>query len=249
MFNRIWSLCNRPSKSSLALVMSGLTMVVLVVVTGVDRPIATYASTLRESPVEVVFKSITDLGRGVWYLVPTGSLAILFLCAARKTKGKAISERLISKAHASAFIFISVAVSGLSVNLLKIIFGRLRPKWFLEEHRYGFTFFALHHESWSFPSGHAASAVAFAAAIYWLTPRARRVFLVPLITFVAMVALSRIVITMHFLSDVMAGTLVALVWTCCLHHYVFDRVARRRLAVGISGGIAMETNSRKARLK
>ena len=57
-----------------------------------------------------------------------------------------------------AFVFVSIAASGLTVNLLKIVFGRARPKLLLGSDDYVFGLFGFQADYWSFPSGHAASA-------------------------------------------------------------------------------------------
>ena len=57
-------------------------------------------------------------------------------------------------------------------------------------------------DSTSFPSGHAAAAFAAATAVGMLHPRLRR----PLLAMAAVVALSRVYLGVHYLSDVLLGT-------------------------------------------
>jgi undecaprenyl-diphosphatase len=59
-------------------------------------------------------------------------------------------------------------------------------------------------DSWSFPSGHATTAFAAAAAIAVLCPRARW----PALALAALIAVSRVFLGVHFWLDVIAGTLL-----------------------------------------
>jgi len=59
-------------------------------------------------------------------------------------------------------------------------------------------------DSWSFPSGHATTAFAAAAAIALLCPRARW----PALALAALIAVSRVFLGVHFWLDVIAGALL-----------------------------------------
>jgi membrane-associated phospholipid phosphatase len=132
-----------------------------------------------------------------------------------------------------AFLFAVVAVSGLTTDLLKVMIGRARPKLLFAAHLYGFDGFALRPDYWSFPSGHATTIIALAAALTILWPRHVLFYAF----FAAIVALGRVVVGAHYPSDVMAGAFIAVVTT----HYVavlFERAgidlaaAKRGIALG-----------------
>ncbi len=108
-----------------------------------------------------------------------------------------------------AFLFVSMAASGLVVDVLKIAFGRLRPKLLFSADLYGFTWFGRRSDHWSFPSGHTATIVALMTALWVLWPR----HLLFYILAAAIVAGSRVVVGAHYPSDVMAGALVAVATT------------------------------------
>lgn len=74
-------------------------------------------------------------------------------------------------------------------------------------------------ESASFPSGHASSAFAAAAALALFLPRRRW----PLVVAAALVGLSRIWLGVHYPTDVLAGALLGLAIG-----YLVGRVTRRR---------------------
>ena len=88
--------------------------------------------------------------------------------------------------------------------LLKVVFGRYRPELFLTQGLYGFSFFKAGYWFNSFPSGHAATAFGFLAAIGNVRPRWRW----PLLALATVIAASRVVMCAHFPADVMAGAVV-----------------------------------------
>lgn len=73
----------------------------------------------------------------------------------------------------------------------------------------------------SFPSAHAATSVAFFGVIYFLynkkikNKNERRVFLLLILFMVFLVGLSRLVLDVHFLSDVLVGYIVGLFGLYC----------------------------------
>lgn len=69
----------------------------------------------------------------------------------------------------------------------------------------------------SFPSGHSATAVALAIALSWIYPRGRWVFAV--LAFMA--CLQRLVSGAHFLSDIMAGSDIAVLVSLVFYRYTF----------------------------
>jgi membrane-associated phospholipid phosphatase len=80
----------------------------------------------------------------------------------------------------------------------------------------------------SFPSSHAAGAFALAMA---LTRRWRRLW--PAWFFAAaLVAMSRIYLNRHFLSDVVVGAMIGVGWAFALGKWVFDRAEKRTAAAG-----------------
>jgi len=100
----------------------------------------------------------------------------------------------------------SIAVSSAAVNLVaKPLAGRARPNRPSQE---GGPAAATRHvrmpRSRSFPSGHAASAVAFASGAARVLPQAG----LPLRTMAALVAYSRVHTGVHYPGDVLAGAVI-----------------------------------------
>lgn len=159
----------------------------------------------RESMITGVFRLITRAGESQWYLV--GGLAgwIVF----RKTSTHGSSGSLL--------LFSSVAASGITVNILKALLARARPKLYLENGFYGFDFFHIGYELNSFPSGHSATALSAASALAILFPRYRLLFYIAGF----LVASSRVVLAEHYPGDVIAGSVLGYLTTVILYNRFF----------------------------
>jgi membrane-associated phospholipid phosphatase len=104
------------------------------------------------------------------------------------------------------FVFLGVTLAGLACDLLKIVVGRSRPWVLFRNGAYDFSPLQLNADYQSFPSGHAACAVAAALTLAVVAPRYR----VQLLLAALLLALTRVVMVAHYLSDVVAGA--ALAW-------------------------------------
>jgi membrane-associated phospholipid phosphatase len=109
-------------------------------------------------------------------------------------------------ARTALFGLVCSVIAGITVNLLKFVIGRARPRLFLTEGDYGF--FPMNAE-WafnSFPSGHAQTVFTVATIVALAIPRTRY-----LCFFVAtLVALSRVMISVHFVSDIVFGSFLGI---------------------------------------
>jgi membrane-associated phospholipid phosphatase len=110
-------------------------------------------------------------------------------------------------------------------HLLKLLFERARPRW--EDP-------LLSLSSFSFPSGHTAGATAFYGflAAYALahvsSRRGRTSVLFGAAAMVVLVALSRMVLGVHYLSDVLAAVASTGIWLVLCLAVVHAAAARRR---------------------
>ncbi|CAM4377061.1 Acid phosphatase [Bordetella tumbae] len=102
---------------------------------------------------------------------------------------------------------------GLLNTAMKFTFQRIRP-----EHVHGY----VQEVGWSFPSGHASASMAvygFACylAVRMMPARWHRVCLVSGAMLIAAIGASRVLLQVHYLSDVMAGFALSLAWlSLCL---------------------------------
>lgn len=150
--------------------------------TAVDVAWNTLMGTIR-TPVLLDIAHVLDRTGGGWvatYLIPLVVIAALLL-----------ARRWRAAVFAAATMLISVAV----VQLLKSVFGRARPEDMLVLSDHG-----------SFPSGHTANAATLATLAVVLFPRLW-VVIVAVVWTLAM-ALSRTLVSVHWLSDTVGGMLV-----------------------------------------
>ncbi|MCD0501704.1 phosphatase PAP2 family protein [Bordetella petrii] len=103
---------------------------------------------------------------------------------------------------------IATGGAGALNQLLKHLFQRVRP-----EHVHGF----VNADGWSFPSGHASAALAVYGFGCYLLLRATRPrwhphCLAGAAILIAAIGVSRILLQVHYLSDVVAGFALSLMW-------------------------------------
>lgn len=207
-------------------VLVGFIIIINVLVSYIDLPLAIYMNNLDPGIVGF-FRRVTLLGDSKYYLIPL-ALLLPFLMAARQAILPGSARRVLTwGAGAITFMFASVAGSGLVADLIKIIVGRTRPTMWLNPDNwvdgqgiYGFAPFTLGDNKYhSMPSGHADTAFAMALALSFFIPKAR----FPLLLMAALVAFSRVVITAHYFSDILIGSLLGLAFTYWLRDYVTRR--------------------------
>jgi undecaprenyl-diphosphatase len=164
-----------------------------------DAPGVTFARALPPWLVDT-FNEITDYGRSGWFLVPLAGL-ILAAAVFAPIAGRTANLVLISMVVRLSYLFVAIALPGLAVTVLKRLIGRVRPS---DSGPFAYFPWSWRPEYASLPSGHSTTAFAAAVAIATLWPRTR----VPLLIFAVVIALSRVVITAHFVSDVIAAAFV-----------------------------------------
>ncbi|CAA7621627.1 phosphatase PAP2 family protein [Magnetospirillum sp. UT-4] len=171
----------------------------------IDRPLATFLKARVLGDAEGFFRVVTDLGLAELYLVPAGLLWLGMAVAAWRAAGAEARARWRRMAVAPAFLFLSIAVSGIISNIIKVSLGRYRPRYYLDQGLYGFEPFNRDWGMNSFPSGHSQAAFAAMTALIVIFPRHAALFL----TVAVLVAASRVMITVHYLSDAVAGSWLA----------------------------------------
>ena len=162
------------------------------------------ALAVRDLPGPVVewFGRVTVAGLGQWYLWPSGLGAVVLAVASMVTGDAARARACRRLAWALAFVFVAVALSGLITDLIKVMVGRGRPKLLAAGGFYGFAPFTFRGAPYqSFPSGHATTVAALAAAVGFLLPR----LCAPLVLFAVIIAASRVIVEAHYLGDVIGG--------------------------------------------
>jgi membrane-associated phospholipid phosphatase len=148
-----------------------------------------------------IFNYITLLGKVNWILSITGIVLIfLSIINAKRFTGpkNLVWHRVFLNAY---FIFTGITFSGLLGSLLKNIIGRARPDFTPDPHIWISMPFEHHYQFASFPSGHATTGGAIAMGLALLFPRWRWFFIVAGL----LVAISRPVMGVHFISDIAGG--------------------------------------------
>lgn len=175
----------------------------------VDRPVAYFFWQLDQTAPEIVAMArfMTDLGKSHWYLTPLGTGAVLCFLLSRLggTRARLYAQAAVNQ----AFLFSAIGISGLMVDGIKILVGRARPVLLREDGIFGLAPWSFESRWWSFPSGHANTMFALSFALMLLFPRWRWLFL----TTGALVASTRVVVCAHYVSDVAASALLALLTT------------------------------------
>lgn len=172
-----------------------------------DLPVARYFMTINGGTKET-FAFITKLGQADIYLIP----AFLFFIFYRK-RNLLLSRRAL-------YLFCVVATAGLFVDIVKVISGRFRPTLYFSNGWYGFDFFRLQSDYLSFPSGHSATAIGVAVALGTIYPAIRY----PLLAVALCISASRVIISSHYMSDVLVGSLIGGITAAFLYRLYFRQL-------------------------
>jgi membrane-associated phospholipid phosphatase len=180
----------------------------------------------RQAPRWLVapFQFVTDFGLAGWFLIPLGGALLVITLINAPAVTRMSQGVLATLAVRLGFLFLAIGVTGLVVTVIKRIVGRARPV-IAGDDVFLYKFFLWRVEYASFPSGHATTAFAAAVAFGVLWPRLR-----PLLwTYAIVIALSRVIVTAHHPSDVVAGAIAGVVGALLVRDYM----AARRLGFSI----------------
>jgi undecaprenyl-diphosphatase len=172
--------------------------------------------------VVVTFETITDLGQSGWLLAPLGTVLLVLALISAPGIGRVGQGIAASLAARVGFVFVAVALPGLIVTIVKRLIGRARPYAWETGGSLNFEPFRWSSEFASLPSGHGTTAFAAAFAIGALYPRLR----VALWTLAGLIATSRVAVSAHYPSDVLAGALIGTLGALVVRNWF----AVRRLA-------------------
>jgi undecaprenyl-diphosphatase len=177
-----------------------------------DRPVNAWVAGL-DGPFIDSLRAITQIGNSRWYLFGLPVVIAVSMWLRRRAGGLA-ALRLDAVAGGAAYLFAAVAVSGIATNVIKLPLGRARPKIWDESGVFGLSPFSLDHDFQGFPSGHATTLFALAAALGCLAPRLRW----PLYGLAALLSFSRVAVNAHYPSDLVGGAMVGIAAALLLRH-------------------------------
>ena len=161
--------------------------------------------------------------RGIAMLTHTGDPVVIGIAALL------VFVLLLWRRHVRlAAIWIATLVgTGLINSALKAWFQRERPL-----HDHGF----IAERSYSFPSGHASGSMVFYGMLAYVLlvlcpPRWHRTIVIVAVAMITLVGISRILLQVHYFSDVMAGYATGLAWvTLCAGSAEYFRMREGRKA-------------------
>jgi membrane-associated phospholipid phosphatase len=113
------------------------------------------------------------------------------------------------------FSLIAMLITGIAVNIIKIIIAKPRPYVWLNmgDQPISWFVFSQHPRFNSFPSGHATTIASVATAFWFFFPKWRVLW----ILIAALVGASRILSQAHYLSDVIIGYWLGWLVTYCMY--------------------------------
>jgi undecaprenyl-diphosphatase len=177
------------------------------------------------------FDRVTDFGKSPWFLYPIGFMLLLLAMLASPALSSMSRGVLAAIAVRLGFLFVAIALPGLVFTIVKRLIGRARPLVGGSIDPFLYRPLGWNVEYASLPSGHAVDAFAAAAAIGALWPKTRPWMW----SYAVVIAASRVVLTAHFPSDVLAGAIVAFAVVALVQAWFASR--RLAFAFGEDGRI------------
>jgi lipid A 4'-phosphatase len=196
------------STSRLGLGTAAVAIIVIVSIETLDRPLAFFFRA-RGADFHALFALSGRLGLGYGWLIGFGIGFTALHWGGKLPRLVPFGRRLRAWSPIPAFLFASIAASGLAADILKVLFGRMRPQLLFKANIYGFTWFSWHADHWSFPSGHTTTIVSLMTALWYLWPSHLLFYMVV----GTIIGVSRVVTCAHFLSDAIAGAWLAVLTT------------------------------------
>lgn len=160
---------------------------------GIDNRVSEYLHAAASMRATEFFSIVTYLGN--WRLIVVLSVLVIFFFWKYGNKGYIIP-------------FVATLIGGqLTGTMLKRIFERPRPEWGIYP-----------DGSFSFPSGHAIVSVLFYGFLAYLVFKISKrrstkiIFLALGALIILVIGFSRLYLGEHYLSDVLAGYIIGLIW-------------------------------------
>jgi undecaprenyl-diphosphatase len=166
-----------------------------------DRRLMSWLTEATPGYASQLMSALTILGSGEVIVILT---FIIFLAL------------MLYKRFEYALMLLMVSIGGIALNfLLKILFQRERPSDMTVIEMFGFS---LEVASYSFPSGHTMRSVLLFSFLILFTLRyaggkvMKVVLTLMLLCLISLIAISRILVDMHFPTDILAAVSISIFW-------------------------------------
>ena len=159
----------------------------------IDIQLNTIIEKNRTDNIKYIAEIVTNIGNGKYYYITLIMLIIYFYFINK-------NKILLKKINFSLLLMLSTAII---TYISKFIIGRGRPNMYLNEGKYEFHPFNFNnsYDYTSMPSGHTQTSFTVAIILSMFFPKYRNIFIIIAITS----SLSRVVLSSHWLSDVVMG--------------------------------------------
>lgn len=189
------------------LLWAGLICIVVgIAALGIDRRLAHFIYDHINARTHKALDSITHYAKAGHWL----AAAILALVAGGALHHFHVWEaKTVLLINYSIAFIVSLVVGSAVLHVIKLVLGRRRPRDDMEMGLYGFMPLAFNLDYNSFPSGHALTICCVAVIFTCVWPMLAIVWF----AIAALLAVTRALLTAHFLSDVLIGAGIGLIAT------------------------------------
>jgi undecaprenyl-diphosphatase len=200
-----------------------------------DLAIATFDAGLDPRFIDAMGRA-AELGDSRWTFIPAGTLLLVLVAARSRVRRGRRLEACDWVIALSAFLIVAVALSGLTVDLVKLLVGRTRPNLVGTGVAYGFDPLRFDAAYQSFPSGHANTLLVLGLVGTLLARR----LAVALLALAMMLSLGRVAASAHYLSDLLGAAAIAVATTFWLR----ERFAARGWVFAPGRGVGVNRTGR-----
>ena len=176
-------------------------------------------------------RRFTDLGKSGYFLWPLGIVMLALAALYSPAMPRFWRGVLAAWGVRIGFVFVAIGLPSLFDTIIKNMIGRARPFVVAGPDVWAYEPFTWHARYASFPSGHTTTAFAALVAIGAIFPQARALMWI----YAVLIALSRVVITAHHPSDVIAGAIFGAVGAVLVRNWFADR--RLGFAIAADGSV------------
>lgn len=183
----------------------------------IDKSLAVYFCQLHLRTKVPFLEVLTALGQWIAYIILFFSAGLYF----RYIKINPVYEARCW------YLLGCVFIANLVCLILKVTLSRARPDLLFSTNEFGFYWFKLSSNYWSFPSGHTTTVISLATGLGMLFPR----YFYGLFAFGILVAASRILLCFHHFSDVMSAFYISVLVVSFFTEFLRKKVGEKKWMV------------------